>query len=120
MLPSGKSVVTILNGSITTDTSDVWHFEGPVAFDAYGSTSSGSGAAQILIQVSNTNLSATFKTAVTIDLTLGTTVTSDGYYVEGEWAYVRAKVASISGTGASVTVKAMANGGKEGSGSWTI
>ena len=76
-------------------------------FQAYGSTSAGSGAASIDIEVSNLD-SPTAGTSVhwtkagTISLTLGTTVTNDAFALDAPYLWVRAKVASISGTDASV------------------
>lgn len=73
--------------------------------EAYGNTSSGTGAARIEIQVSNNN--STWQTAGTINLNLKTTQTSDKFTMDASWSgwlYVRANVASISGTGASVSV----------------
>jgi hypothetical protein len=75
---------------------------GRVAVEATGVTTSGSGATSITIEVSNNN--STWQTAGTIGLTLGTTQTSDGFVMDAPWLYVRANVASISGTGASVSV----------------
>ncbi len=71
-------------------------------FQASGTTSAGSGAASVSIQVSNNN--SDWLTAGTISLTLGTTSTSDGFAITAPWAWVRAKLDSISGTSASVTV----------------
>lgn len=75
---------------------------GRVAVESHGTTTSGSGATSVTIEVSNNN--ATWQTAGTIGLTLGTTQTSDGFVMDAPWLYVRANVASISGTGASVSV----------------
>lgn len=72
-------------------------------FQAYGSTSSGSGAATILIEVSLTGETNHWITLGTISLTLGTTVTTDGFASDAPWKYCRARVSAISGTGASVT-----------------
>lgn len=80
------------------------------AFQAYGSTSAGSGAATILIQVSNVDTDAAYITMGTISLTLGTTVTADGFASDAPWRFVRAKVSAISGTNASVTVLVANNG----------
>jgi hypothetical protein len=75
---------------------------GRITAEAYGTTTSGSGAASVTIEVSNNN--STWQTAGTIGLTLGTTQTSDGFVIDAPWLYVRANVASISGTGAKVSV----------------
>lgn len=70
-------------------------------FQAYGTTSSGSGSAVVTIQGSifGTN----YVSLGTITLTLGTSVTSDGFAIDACWPYVRANVTTLSGTGASVT-----------------
>lgn len=93
----------ILAAATTTATGSVFHPWGPKrSYQALGTTSAGSGAAAIQIQVSDdcTN----YIVAGTISLTLGTTATTDGFVTDANWACVRAKVASISGTGASVDV----------------
>lgn len=77
---------------------------GIMAVEAYGTTSSGTGSAIIEIQVSNNN--STWQTAGTINLNLGITQTSSRFEMDASWMgwpYVRAKLASISGTGASVS-----------------
>lgn len=78
-------------------------------FQAMGTTSSGSGAAAIVIEASNkaapdeaTNVDWT--TLGTISLTLGTTQTNDGFVSSASWRWIRARVSSISGTGATVNV----------------
>jgi len=71
-------------------------------FQAAGTTSSGAGTASINVEVSNNN--ADWIVAATIGLTLGTTSTSDGFVTSANWTYVRGRVTSISGTGATVTL----------------
>lgn len=71
-------------------------------FQASGATTESTGAASVNIEVSNDGV--TWLTLGTITLTLGTTATGDGFASTAPWAFVRANVASISGTGASVTV----------------
>lgn len=76
-------------------------------FQAYGSTTAGSGAATIKIEANNVSLSAAdalWITIGTITLTLGTTITTDGFVIDAPWGFIRANVTAISGTGASVTV----------------
>lgn len=75
------------------------------SFQAYGSTTAGAGAVVVEIYVSNDGEVWIDDPVLTISLTLGTTVTSDGAVIQTSWNYYRADVASISGTGASVTVK---------------
>ena len=72
------------------------------SFQAVGTTTAGSGAATVLIQVSNDGTN--FITMGTITLTLGTSATSDGFAVANTYEYYRANVSVISGTNASVTV----------------
>ncbi len=76
-------------------------------FQAMGTTSSGSGASDIIIEASNKPTPATgttvdWTTLGTISLTLGTTQTNDGFVSSASWRWIRARVSSISGTGASV------------------
>lgn len=96
--------VSILRGatSVVAGASIDVSGEGRVAVEARGTTSSGTGEASVEIQVSNNN--STWQTAGTINLNLATVPTSDRFAFDASWTYVRAKVASISGTGASVSV----------------
>lgn len=73
-------------------------------FQAYGTTTAGTGSVTVLIQGSNIDDTNAFVTLGTISLTLGTTVTADGFTTDAPWKYVRANVSAISGTGASVNV----------------
>lgn len=77
---------------------------GQRTFQAVGKTSSGVGAASVEIQGSNTG--AHWVVMGTISLTLGVTETSDGFASDAAWQFIRASVASISGTGAEVSVYA--------------
>lgn len=96
--------VRILNEATATGAGASYRMigAGRVAAQAFGTTSSGTGAASVVIEVSNNN--STWVTMDTIGLTLGTTQTSDGSVYSAPWLYVRANVASISGTGAKVSV----------------
>lgn len=76
--------------------------DGLQTFQASGTTTSGAGAATIVIQVSNDN--SNWITAGTITLTLGTSATTDGFALSANWKHVRANLTAISGTGAAVTV----------------
>lgn len=71
-------------------------------FQATGLVTAATGAATLLIEVSNDNVG--WITAGTITLTLGVTATTDGFALGAAWRYCRARCSSISGTGASVTV----------------
>lgn len=106
------SSVKILDAATATGRGEK-HFvgdRGRRSFQARGTTSAGAGAASIDIQVTNVAVptessDAQWLTAMTISLTLGTTETCDGNGIDRPWRWVRAKVASISGTNASVTVE---------------
>ncbi len=80
---------------------------GPWSLQAFGTTGSGAGAAVIVIEVSNIEAPAVdsdWIIAGTISLTLGTTRTSNGFASAASWRNVRARVTSISGTSAKVSV----------------
>ncbi len=80
---------------------------GPWSLQAFGTTGSGAGAALIVIEVSNIEspgADTDWITAGTITLTLGTTRTTNGFASAASWRNVRARVTSISGTGAKVSV----------------
>jgi hypothetical protein len=79
------------------------------SFQAYGSTSAGTGLTQIRIQVSNletpdVSTDVDWVTLNDIWLSLSTTRVSDSFSDQGAWRHVRGKVVSISGTGAIVTL----------------
>jgi hypothetical protein len=89
----------------TTETSDTQRAKSAErTWQASGQTSSGSGAATIVIEVSNVDEADTFMELGTITLVLGTTDTADGFTTCAPWVYARARVSAISGTGASVTI----------------
>lgn len=71
-------------------------------YQASGTTSSGTGAVQVAVQGSNDGNS--WDTIGTITLSLSTTNASDSFTSSDRYAFVRANVLSISGTGANVTV----------------
>ncbi len=76
-------------------------------FQAMGATSAGSGASAIIIEASDKAdpaeaTAVDWTTLGTITLTLGTTQTNDGFVSYASWRWVRARVSSISGTGATV------------------
>jgi hypothetical protein len=79
--------------------------DAPLAtFQAYGTTTAGTGSVTVLIQGSNYTDANSFITIGTITLTLGTTLTSDGFVSQAPWKYMRCNISAISGTGAAVTV----------------
>ena len=100
----------LLNAASTTGAGEAWRERdtGPKfaygyrSFQASGLTTTSTGAATILIQVSNDGVN--YITMGTITLTLGTTTTSDGFAAANSWEYYRANLSAISGTGALVTV----------------
>ena len=95
--------VQILTGSTTTETSESHALRGAnMMFTADGSTSAGAGAASIVIEGHCGG--EVWATIDTLSLTLGTAATVDFGSTMLPWTYVRARVASISGTGASVNV----------------
>lgn len=110
-MPIWTSLSHAINGNLnildnSTGTGEGTSFSliggGRCTIEAKGTTSSGSGAASINIEVSNNG--TTWQTAGTIGLTLGTTQTSDGFAMDAPWLYIRANVTSISGTDAKVSV----------------
>ena len=100
----------LLNSATTTGAGTAWQERDTTAsstytyhsFQAIGSTSASTGAATVLIQVSNDGTN--FITLGTITLSLTTSPSSDGFAANINWQYYRANFTAISGTGASVTV----------------
>jgi len=88
------ATATGAGGTATLSTKDT-------TFQASGTTSTGSGAATVVIEVSDNG--DDWLTLGTITLTLGTTSTSDGFAAAASWAFVRANVTAISGTDATVS-----------------
>ncbi len=75
-------------------------------YQAWGKTTAGAGAATILVQGSNDE-GNTWDTIGTISLTLTNTANvSDGFSSEDRYHKLRGNVSAISGTGASVNLKA--------------
>ena len=75
---------------------------GPATVQAVGLVSSATGQAVIDIEVSNNGVN--WITHDTITLTLSTPEASAGIEIDAPWAFIRANVTSISGTGAEVSV----------------
>ena len=73
-------------------------------FQLIGGTDSGTGSVSVDVEFSNDPKQEFFLLGGTITLTLGTTKTSDGFYTQANWTYVRGRITSISGTGARVTL----------------
>ena len=100
----------LLNGATSTGAGVAWHPRDVPAtntynfhsFQAVGATTASTGAATVLIQVSNDGVN--YITLGTITLTLGTSATSDGFAAINTWEYYRANLSAVSGTGAAVSV----------------
>jgi hypothetical protein len=73
-------------------------------FQVTGTTTASTGSATVKIQGSNLDDANSYVDLGTITLTLGTTLTADGFATSAPWKFVRANVTAISGTGASVNV----------------
>ncbi len=86
--------------TFTSDAEEPYHTNR--SFEAYGTTSSGSGSATVVIEVRNSE-NSNWHTLATITLTLGTAVAGDGAVSSAAWRYVRARLSAISGTDASVS-----------------
>lgn len=71
-------------------------------FHVTGTTTAGAGAASIVVEVSN-ETTWPWITLATIALTLGVTAVADGVAMQAGWKYVRVRLVSISGTGATVS-----------------
>ena len=82
--------------------SAVSSFRGVKTYQANGTTSSGAGAATIVVQGAHNNIN--WDTIGTITLTLATTTSSDSFTSEDHYPLVRGNVTAISGTGASVNL----------------
>lgn len=84
----------------------VAHPGGNATFHAIGSTTSGTGAATINIEVSNSGVEEEWLPYATISLMLSTTKANAGIVMDEAWAHVRGNipVGGISGTGASVSL----------------
>jgi hypothetical protein len=100
----------LLDAATTTGAGPAWNERDTTAnstyvfhtFQAVGSTTAGSGAATVIIQVSNDGVN--YLTMGTITLTLGTSETTDGFAVINNWNFYRANLSAVSGTGAAVSV----------------
>lgn len=75
---------------------------GAKSFQADGTTTAGAGAATIAVQGSNNGVN--WDTIDTISLTLATTTSSNSFWSDDRYAYLRGNVTAISGTGASVNL----------------
>jgi len=104
----GASAVTTLENFLVageaSQTGTAVNFpSGRATFQAVANGSSGAYTATVNILVSNDNTN--WVTAGTITLSgTATTADSDGFTTDAPWAYVRADVASFTGTGATCDV----------------
>jgi hypothetical protein len=73
-------------------------------FQLIGSTDSGVGSTTVDVEFSNDPLQEMWLLGGTITLTLGTTKTTDGFFTQANWSFVRGKVTTLTGTGARVTL----------------
>jgi len=73
-----------------------------IALQAYGNVSSGTGSAEIDVEVSLDDIH--WIVLGQISLTLGTTAVTDGFVSEAPWRYIRGNVKTLSGTGAKVSL----------------
>lgn len=72
------------------------------SFHFYGNVSAATGSAACDIEGSNDG--ETFAVIDAMTLTLGTAVTHDTYQNDFGWAYIRANLKTLTGTGAEVTL----------------
>lgn len=104
------SVVTLLNARTTTGgctALNASQFAGLRAVHASGTTSAGSGAAEVEVRggMSSANVSVVLATLTLTLSTSGTAAAGNaGAALYANWPFVCANVNSISGTGAAVTV----------------
>lgn len=106
---SQLQTVNLLNGTTAVGVGTAYAFlnntqlEGrdriPLSFQA---SVAGSGAVGATVPVYVSHDNANWLLLGTISLS-GTTSASDGFVAAGRWAYIRADVTAISGTGAAVT-----------------
>jgi hypothetical protein len=69
-------------------------------FQAVGRTTAGAGAVEVRVHASNDGIN--FIEIGTITLVLSTSEATDGFASDAPWRYIRGRVESISGTGATV------------------
>lgn len=101
--PAATGTITTLLNAVTATGAGASATPGARTFGiiAWGTTTSGAGAATVAIQASHDN--ATWVTLATISLTLGTTAAGDAFGSPVPYKYIRANVTALSGTGAAVT-----------------
>lgn len=103
IIGSADKIAYVLNGKTSTGDSAIFTINpGQRTFSAKV-VGTGAVTATIIIMVSNTGDDDDWATAATITLS-GTTSDSDGFAMNAKWAYTKANVSVITGTGAAVTV----------------
>lgn len=100
MKPSSVKIIDAATGTVTGEKHEPR--DAKRTFQATGQTSAGVGAVAVDIEASNDGTN--FLLIATISLTLGTVTTTDGFASDAPWKVIRARVTSISGTDAAVTV----------------
>lgn len=94
-----NSAVTIAELS-TVSTGKAYKLQGALSTVQVVLAGTGTFSATVKVQVSNNGIDWFEAGSATLD---NTTLT-EGFYINAKWAYVRAKVTAISGTGALATV----------------
>lgn len=102
------SSVTLLSAATATGAgSKHTPWSEKLSMQAVGRTTAGAGACVVRIEVTDMEtptIDAHWIPAIDITLTLSTTDSTDGQQFDARWRNIRARVTSISGTGASVDV----------------
>lgn len=99
----GVRTATLLGGATAVSTGDWFSVPAGKSKRSYQGVVRGTGAltATILIEASNDESNAVAIGTITLS---GNDLVTDGGLSDGEWAYVRARVSAITGTGATVNV----------------
>lgn len=101
----GIQVTSLLAAATTTETGGSKQLStAKKVLHCFGTTTAGAGAATVLIEVSSDGTENSWILLATMTLTLATTKSSEGFVSDAPWAYMRARVSAISGTGAAVSV----------------
>ena len=103
VIESSDKIAYVLQGKTSTGDSDVFTILPWQRTFSAKVVGTGAVTAAVIIKVSNTGEDDDWATAATITLS-GTTSDSDGFAMNAKWAYTKANVSAITGTGAAVTV----------------
>jgi len=101
----GRRQALFTGRTATGFSSVVKPYSADMTVHAKGSTTAGAGASVVIFYVSDVespSVDGDWTEAGRSTLTLGTDATSDHFVIKGNYLNVRAKVDSISGTGASI------------------